>query len=159
MKELLELLEQDAKYSTADLAVMLSKSEEEIIQAIKKLEENKTILKYNTIIDWAKAGVDSVTATIEVKVTPQRAVGFDAIAERIYRFDEVRSVYLMSGSYDLLVVIEGNSLREVANFVSTRLAPIDGVISTTSHFMLKAYKKDGAILNDKENDHRLVVSP
>ena len=159
MKELLELLEQDAKYSTADLAVMLSKSEEEIIQAIKKLEENKTILKYNTIIDWAKAGVDSVTATIEVKVTPQREVGFDAIAERIYRFDEVRSVYLMSGSYDLLVVIEGNSLREVANFVSTRLSPIDGVISTTSHFMLKAYKKDGAILNDKENDHRLVVSP
>ena len=121
--------------------------------------KNKTILKYNTIIDWAKAGVDSVTATIEVKVTPQREVGFDAIAERIYRFDEVRSVYLMSGSYDLLVVIEGNSLREVANFVSTRLAPIDGVISTTSHFMLKAYKKDGAILNDKENDHRLVVSP
>ena len=159
MKELLELLGQDAKYSTADLAVMLSKSEEEIIQAIKKLEENKTILKYNTIIDWAKAGVDSVTATIEVKVTPQREVGFDAIAERIYRFDEVKTVYLMSGSFDLLVIIEGKSLKNVADFVARRLSTIEGVTSTRSHFMLKPYKKDGIIIDDKETDHRLVVSP
>ena len=106
-----------------------------------------------------KFGTDTVTAVIEINLTPQREVGFDAIAERIYRFDEVRTVYLMSGSFDLLVIIEGKSLQDVANFVATRLSTIDGVTQTRSHFMLKAYKKDGIVINDEERDRRLVVTP
>lgn len=126
---------------------------------MKKLEKEKIILGYNTMIDWEKYGDDSVSAMIEVNVTPQREFGFDAIAERIYRFDEVKTVYLMSGSFDLLVIIEGKSLKNVADFVARRLSTIEGVTSTRSHFMLKPYKKDGIIIDDKETDHRLVVSP
>ena len=159
MKQLLELLEHDAKRPVEELAAMLNRSVYEVSEQIKQLEKDKVILKYNTLINWEKFGIDSVTATIEVKVTPQREVGFDAIAERIYRFAEVRSVYLMSGGFDLLVMIEGKTLKDVSNFVSTRLATIDGVISTHSNFMLNAYKKDGVIINDQEKDRRLVVSP
>lgn len=159
MKQLLELLEHDAKRPISDLAAMLGRSEYEVSEQIKRLEKDKVILKYNTLINWEKFGDDTVTATIEVKVTPQREVGFDAIAERIYRFDEVRSVYLMSGAFDLLVMIEGKSLKDVSNFVSTRLATIEGVVSTRSNFMLKLYKKDGVIIDDHEHDRRLVVSP
>ncbi len=128
-------------------------------EEMKKLEKEKIILGYNTMIDWEKYGDDSVSAMIEVNVTPQREFGFDAIAERIYRFDEVKTVYLMSGSFDLLVIIEGKSLKNVADFVARRLSTIEGVTSTRSHFMLKPYKKDGIIIDDKETDHRLVVSP
>ena len=159
MRELLELLEHDAKRPVAELAAMLNRSEYEVEQQIKKLEDDKVILNYNTLINWEKFGDDTVTATIEVKVTPQREVGFDAIAERIYRFDEVRSVYLMSGAFDLLVMIEGKSLKDISNFVATRLATIEGVVSTRSNFMLKLYKKDGVIIEDREHDRRLVVSP
>lgn len=159
MRELLELLEHDAKIPVEELAAMLGRSEYEIQEQIKKLESDKVILTYNTLINWEKFGDNSVTATIEVKVTPQREVGFDAIAERIYRFDEVKSVYLMSGGFDLLVTIEGKSLKDVSNFVSTRLATIDGVISTRSNFLLKPYKKDGVIIDDQERDRRLVVTP
>jgi DNA-binding Lrp family transcriptional regulator len=159
MRELLELLEHDAKRPVEELAAMLNKSEYEIESEVKKLEKDKVILSYNTLINWEKIGDDTVTSIIEVKVTPQREVGFDAIAERIFRFDEVRSVYLMSGNFDLLVIIEGKSLKEVSNFVATRLSTIDGVTSTNSTFMLKAYKKDGIIIDDHEKDRRLVVSP
>lgn len=159
MKQLLELLEHDAKRPIADLAAMLGRSEYEVSEQIKRLEKDKVILKYNTLINWEKFGEDSVTAAIEVKVTPQREVGFDAIAERIYRFSEVKSVYLMSGGFDLLVMIEGKTLRDISNFVSTRLATIEGVISTNSNFVLKAYKKDGVVVDDQEKDRRLVVSP
>lgn len=159
LRELLELLEHDAKRPVSELAAMLNRSEYEVQEQIKKLEADKVILNYNTLINWEKFGSDTVTASIEVKVTPQREVGFDAIAERIYRFDEVRSVYLMSGGFDLLVTIEGKSLRDVSNFVATRLATIDGVISTHSNFLLKPYKKDGVIIDDQERDRRLVVSP
>ena len=159
MRELLELLEQDARRPVSELAPILKKSEYEVEQDIKKLEKDKVILAYNTLIDWEKFGDDHVTAMIEVNLTPEREVGFDAIAERIYRFDEVRTVYLMSGSFDLMVIIEGKSLREVANFVAKRLSTIDGVTATRSHFMLKPYKKDGVIINDEERDRRLVVSP
>ena len=107
----------------------------------------------------SRGGDDTVRASIEVNLTPEREGGFDAIAERIYRFEEVRTVYLMSGSFDLLVIIEGKSLQDVANFVATRLSTIEGVTQTRSHFMLKAYKKDGTIIDDKEKDRRLVVSP
>lgn len=159
MRELLELLEHDGRRSIKELATMLSRSEYEIEEQMKKLEKEKIILGYNTMIDWEKYGDDSVSAMIEVNVTPQREFGFDAIAERIYRFDEVKTVYLMSGSFDLLVIIEGKSLKNVADFVARRLSTIEGVTSTRSHFMLKPYKKDGIIIDDKETDHRLVVSP
>ncbi|MFA6848985.1 MAG: Lrp/AsnC family transcriptional regulator [Selenomonadaceae bacterium] len=159
MRELLELLEHDARRPVSELASMLHRSEYEVDQQIQQLEKDKVILNYSTLINWEKFGDDTVTSIIEVNVTPQREVGFDAIAERIYRFDEVRTVYLMSGSFDLLVIIEGKSLRDVANFVAMRLSTIEGVTTTRSHFMLKPYKKDGVIINDKERDHRLVVSP
>ena len=159
MRELLELLEHDAKRPVSEIAAMLKKSEYEIESDIKRLEKDKIILSYNTLIDWEKFGTDTVVAVIEINLTPQRETGFDAIAERIYRYDEVRTVYLMSGSFDLLVIIEGKSLKEVANFVATRLSTIDGVTATSSHFMLKAYKKDGVIIGDEETDRRLVVSP
>ena len=159
MRELLELLEHDARRPVNELAAILHRSEYEVEEQIKKLEKDKIILNYNTLINWEKFGDDTVTAIIEVNLMPQREVGFDAIAERIYRFDEVRTVYLMSGSFDLMVIIEGKSLQDVANFVATRLSTIEGVTATRSHFMLKPYKKDGVIINDKERDHRLVVSP
>ena len=159
MRELLELLEHDARRPVYELAAILHRSEYEVDEQIKKLEKDKIILNYNTLINWEKFGDDTVTAIIEVNLMPQREVGFDAIAERIYRFDEVRTVYLMSGSFDLMVIIEGKSLQDVANFVATRLSTIEGVTQTRSHFMLKPYKKDGVIINDKERDRRLVVSP
>ena len=159
MRELLELLEHDARRPVSELASMLQRSEYEVEKEIKELERNKIILSYNTLINWEKFGDDTVTAIIEVNLMPQREVGFDSIAERIYRFDEVRTVYLMSGSFDLLVIIEGKSLNDVANFVATRLATIEGVTGTRSHFMLKPDKKDGVIINDEERDCRLVVSP
>ncbi|HIX83768.1 MAG TPA: Lrp/AsnC family transcriptional regulator [Candidatus Megamonas gallistercoris] len=159
MRELLELLEHDARRSVKDLATMLGRSEYEVEEQMKKLEKNKIILGYNTMINWHKYGDNTVTAIIEVNVTPQREFGFDAIAERIYRFDEVKTVYLMSGSFDLLVIIEGKTLNNIADFVARRLSTIEGVTSTRSHFMLKAYKKDGIIIDDKEKDHRLVITP
>ena len=159
MNELLELLEHDARRPVSELAAILHRSEYEVEKDLRQLEKDNIILGYNTLINWEKAGAKLVTAVIEVKLTPQREVGFDAIAERIYRFEEVRTVYLMSGSFDLLVIIEGKSLQDVANFVAKHLSTIDGVTQTRSHFMLKAYKKDGTIIDDKEKDRRLVVSP
>lgn len=159
MRELLELLEHDARRPVNELAPILGKSEYEVEQDIKRLEKDRIILSYNTLINWEKFGDEFVTGIIEINLTPQREVGFDAIAERIYRYDEVKSVYLMSGSFDLMVIIEGKSLKEIANFVTTRLATIEGVTQTRTHFMLKAYKKDGVIVDDEERDRRLVVSP
>jgi len=159
MKELLDLLEKDYTQSPEQLAVMLNISAEEVTRLIAKFEQEQIIVKYQTIVDWEKAGIDQVTAVIEVKITPQREVGFDAIAERIYRYPEVRSVYLMSGSYDLSVSVEGANLREVADFVSAKLSTIEGVVSTNTNFMLKKYKYAGVIINDIEDQHRLVISP
>lgn len=159
MRELLELLEQDARRPVGELASILGKSEYEVKNDISKLEKDKIILSYNTLINWQKFGDDTVTAVIEVNLTPEREHGFDAIAERIERFDEVRTVYLMSGSLDLLVIIEGKSLNDVANFVAMKLATIDEVTGTRTHFMLKPYKKDGVILDDKEKDRRQVIMP
>lgn len=159
MRELLELLEKDHSLTVEQLATMLDKPDAEIAATMKRLEAEKIIVRYQTIVNWEKAGIERVTAIIDVKITPQREVGFDAIAERIYRFPEVRSLYLMSGAYDLLVMVEGNSLKEVSRFVSTKLSTIEGVLSTTTHFMLKAYKESGIILDDVEEDRRLAVSP
>ncbi|SFG87736.1 DNA-binding transcriptional regulator, Lrp family [Desulfotomaculum arcticum] len=158
-KEILELLENNAKLTAEEIAVMLNVDTSEVKSIIRELEGRKAILRYITLVNWEKVGEEKVSALIEVRITPQRDVGFDAVAERIYRFPEVRSMRLMSGTYDLAVFLEGRSMREVSNFVSTKLATIEGVVSTTTHFVLKAYKQDGVILEDGEEDRRLVISP
>jgi DNA-binding Lrp family transcriptional regulator len=157
--QILHLLEENSTLPKETIATMLGASPEEVAAAIDELERQKVILRYSTVINWEKAGVDHLTAMIEVKVTPQRDSGFDALAERIYRFPEVRSVYLMSGAYDLSVIVEGKSIKEVARFVSEKLSTIEHVISTTTHFILKKYKQDGVIFEDHEDDQRLVISP
>ncbi len=159
MKELLDLLEKDCTQPLEQLAALLRRSKDEVAAQIKQLEAEKIIVKYQPIINWEQVGEDRVTAIIDVRITPQREVGFDAIAERICRFPEVVSLYLMSGAYDLSVMVEGHTLKEVSQFVATKLSTIDGVISTTTHFMLKRYKYAGVIIEDREEDHRLVVSP
>lgn len=159
MKKLLQLLQDNCKLTAQDIALMINMPVKEVEAQIKELEENKTIIKYHTFINWEKAGDESVSALIDVKVTPQRGVGFDKVAERIYRFPEVKSVYLMSGGYDLSVLIEGKTMKEVALFVAIKLATIEDVQSTTTHFVLKKYKQEGVILEDQEEDRRLVISP
>ncbi|WP_134703716.1 Lrp/AsnC family transcriptional regulator [Ammoniphilus sp. YIM 78166] len=158
--ELLVLLEQDARQTHDKLAMMLAVSKQEVEEAIAQLEKDKVILRYPALINWDKIQADEqVTAMIDVKVTPQRDKGFDDIAERIYRFPEVKSVYLMSGAYDLSVTIEGKTMREVAFFVSQKLATLDHVISTATHFILKTYKHDGVVYDQQDGDRRMVVSP
>jgi DNA-binding Lrp family transcriptional regulator len=159
VKKLLEILEKNHNTSLEDLAAMFNSSITEIAAEIKRLQDEKIIVRYHTIVNWEKFGINKVTAVIDVRITPQREVGFDSIAERIYRFPEVRSLYLMSGGYDLLVMLEGQTLMDVASFVSNKLSTIDGILSTTTHFMLKKYKYDGVIIEDEESDHRLVVTP
>ena len=154
MKELLELLEHDARRPVNELASMLHRSEYEVEQDIKKLEKDKIILSYNTLINWEKFGTDTVTAVIEINLTPQREVGFDAIAERIYRFDEVRTVYLMSGSFDLAVFIEGRTMKEVAYFVAQKLSTLDSIVATATHFVLRKYKDKGVVYGPAETDER-----
>ena len=127
--------------------------------AIAGLEEQRIILKYPALINWEKVDVEEVEALIEVRVTPERDHGFDAIAEQIYRFEEVRNVYLMSGGYDLLVMLKSSSLKKLALFVAQKLSTIDGVLSTATHFVLKRYKSEGVILDEKTEDRRLKVSP
>jgi DNA-binding Lrp family transcriptional regulator len=157
MKEILRILEDDARTTTKQISTMTGTPTAEIARLIKKAEQDQTILKYKTIINWEKLGEELVWALIEVKVTPQRDVGFEAIAERIYRFPQARTVYLVSGTYDLLVIVVGKTMHEVANFVSQKLAPIEGVQGTVTHFMLKRYKEDGEILEGKEEVRRQPV--
>lgn len=157
--KVLKLLASNSRMSFEQMAVMLDCSVQEITQIVKELEENKIILQYTTVTNWEKCESDLVTALIEVKVTPQREVGFDAVAERIYRFPEVRAVSLMSGGYDLAVFIEGKNLKEIALFVAEKLATIEHVQSTRTHFVLKKYKEAGVIFEDKEEDRRQVVTP
>lgn len=158
-REILEILESNSKITAEEIAIMLNANPVEVKKKIKELEAKKIILKYMTLINWEKAGEGKVEAVIEVRITPQRDVGYDFVAERIYRFPEVRSVRLMSGTYDLAVYVQGKTMKDVAHFVSTKLATIEGVVSTTTHFVLKAYKQDGVILGDEEEDRRLVISP
>ncbi len=157
-EEILEILHEDAMTPTNQIALMLGIDENEVIQNIEELKRDNIIVKYHAMINWDKAKSQDVEAIIEVKVTPQRDRGFESIAKRIYRFDEVKSVYLMSGAYDLMVLIQGANLKQVASFVSEKLSTLDGVTSTATHFVLKRYKEDGVILDDTV-DERLVVSP
>lgn len=158
--EILEILQKDARFEASDIAKMIGLAEAEVVKMIRRLEEEKLIVHYATLVDWAKMdNYTGVTAMIDVKVTPKHGVGFNEVAERIYRFKEVSSVYLMSGVYDLSVTVEGKSMNEIARFVSEKLSTLDSVVSTTTHFQLKKYKHDGMIYTSNEQDHRIVVSP
>ncbi len=158
-KEILEVLEKDSRTTVTDLAVMLGQAEDDIAAAISDMEREKIICGYHTLINWDRTCQDRVTALIEVKVTPQRDEGFDAIAAKIYNFKEVSSVYLMSGAFDLTVIVEGKTMKEVALFVGQRLAVIDAVLSTATHFVLKKYKDHGFIMDVDRKDERMLVSP
>ena len=157
--KVLQLVWEDSRIRPADAAVMLGMTEEAVRAAIEKLESEKVIVGYPALINWDKTPVEKVKAVIEVKVTPQRDMGFDAIAARIYRFDEVKAVYLMSGAYDLMLEVQADNLRTLASFVSQKLATIDNVQSTATHFVLKKYKVDGVIFEEDHADGRLAVSP
>jgi DNA-binding Lrp family transcriptional regulator len=157
LKEILKILENDARITTKQISTMTGIPGDEVAKLIKQAEEDRTILKYKTVINWDKVENERVWALIEVKITPQRDVGFDSIAERIYRFAEARTVYLISGTYDLLVLVMGKTIHEIADFVSQKLAPIEEVQGTVTHFMLKRYKEDGEIVEGGEEVRRQPV--
>ena len=156
-KEILKILENDARATPEQISTMTGISVKEVTKLIKQAEKDRVILKYKTMINWNKVEDEQVSALIEVRVTPQRDVGFTSIAERIYRFPQARTVYLLSGTYDLLVLVTGKTMHEVADFVSQKLAPIEGVQATVTHFMLKKYKEDGEIIEDKDGVRRQQV--
>ncbi len=158
-EKILTAIDKNSKMSAADLAIILGTTEEEITTAIKEMEEEAVICGYPTLINWDKVQCERVTALIELKVTPQRGLGFDKIAERIYQFDEVQSLYLMSGGFDLTVILEGKTMKEVANFVSGKLAPMDAILSTATHFVLKKYKEHGLPLVHSKKDERMLITP
>ncbi len=157
--QILEAIDQNARFSTKELAIMLGQDEAAVAEEIIKMEEEKVICGYTTLIDWDKTELSQVIAMIEVKVTPQRGQGFDKIAERIYQFEEVDAVYLMSGSFDLTVMLRGKSLKSVAQFVSDKLSPLESVLSTATHFVLKKYKEHGVTLVNDNKDERMLVTP
>jgi len=157
IKDILKILENDARTTTKQISTMTGASSAEVAKVIKQAEKDRIILKYKTVINWDKVADEQVWALIEVKITPQKDVGFDSVAEHIYRFIQVRSAYLASGTYDLLIVVVGKTEHEVADFVSQKLAPIEGVQGTVTHFMLKRYKEDGEILEGKEEVRREPV--
>ncbi len=154
MKQLLNLMENNGKLTNAEIAVMLGKERGEVAEMIEKCERDGVIIGYKTVIDWDKTDREYVSAIIEVKITPQRDRGFDKIAERIYNYPEVKDLYLVSGGFDLACVIEGRTMREVAYFVAQKLAPIEDVIATATHFVLRKYKADGMIYGTVETDLR-----
>ncbi len=158
-EELLRIIEKNSRMNLKELAVILGVEEIDVINELAALEAEGIICGYHTMIDWEKTSIDKVNALIEVRITPQRGQGFDTLAERIYRYAEVQSVYLISGGYDLLVSIEGKSLREVSSFVSDKLSTLDGVLSTATHFVLKKYKDHGTILTNKIEDERELITP
>ena len=159
MREILKILESDSRLSPEEIATMTGKTEDEVRRVIEECERKGIIRRYKTSIDWEKAGEQQVFAFIDVKVSPERGVGFDDIAERIYRYPEVHSVYLVSGTHDLRVVVSGTNMKEVAFFVAEKLAPAPGVRSTSTSFVLKSYKMEGILLGEGPDDHRLAVSP
>ncbi len=158
-EELLSIIERNSRIGIDELAVMLDKSEEAVLEELSSLEKEGIICGYHTLIDWEKTSLEKVNALIEVRVTPQRGQGFDKIAERIYNYPEVRAVYLISGGYDLLVTLEEKSLKEISNFVSDKLSTLDSVLSTATHFILKKYKDHGTILDKKHTDEREIITP
>lgn len=155
--ELLRLIEHNARLTQPELAVMLGTTEEAIAAELEQLHNDDIILGYTTVVNWEKTKRESVTALIEVRLTPQRDKGFDKIAQHLYRYPQVTSCYLMSGGFDLMLIIEDSTLREVASFISNKVAPIEGVVSTATHFILKKYKSNGVVFDDKPVDRREAV--
>lgn len=158
-EKILHLLEKNSRIDLHDAAIMLGVNEVELANEIAKMEEEKIICGYHTLINWDNTLDEVVTALIEVKVTPQRGLGFDKLAERIYKFDEVDAVYLMSGGFDFTVIINGQSMKNVAMFVSNKLATMDSILSTATHFVLKKYKDHGTVLVSESKDERMIVTP
>ncbi len=159
MEEILKILESDARASYETLATMTGRDAAEVERLVKEAEESGVIVRHRTMVNWEKLGHRDVWALIEVQIVPEREVGFDSIAERIYRFPEARSVYLVSGTYDLAVLISAADIYEVARFVSDKLATIAGVTDTVTHFLLKRYKEDYEILVEQDEDHRQPMQP
>ena len=159
MEEILNILDKEkGNVSRAKIAQMLGMEEKEVADKIEKMEKEHVIVGYKTIVNWDKTDKDVVVALIELRITPQRGEGFDKVAERIYKYPQVKSLYLMSGAYDLAVTIEGKSMKEVALFVAQKLAPMDSIISTATHFVLKKYKEEGIVFEDDEKDTRQVIT-
>jgi len=158
MKEILGILEKDARLTPKQIAEMTGETADEVERIIKQAEKDRIILKYKTIIDWSKAGEDQVWALVEVRITTQRDVGFDAMAERIYRFPQARSVFLASGKYDLALLVCGKTMQDVAFFISQKLAPLETVQSTVTHFIMKKYKEDGEILAGGDENKRQQIT-
>lgn len=158
-KQILSYLEKNSKMDSKEIAILLGTEPDVVENEIRKMEEEKIICGYHTMIDWDKTSSEMVTALIEVRVTPQRGQGFDSIAERIYKYPEVRSVYLISGGYDLMVILEGKTLKEVSQFVTDKLSTLDSVLSTATYFILKKYKDHGTIFDQKIKDERMLVTP
>uniref|UniRef100_UPI004057739E Lrp/AsnC family transcriptional regulator n=1 Tax=Acetatifactor sp. TaxID=1872090 RepID=UPI004057739E len=158
-EELLAIIEKNSRIDLKELAVLLGVEEIVVVNEMAAMEAEGIIGGYHTLINWEKTTIDKVSALIEVRVTPQRGQGFDKIAERIYQYPEVQSVYLMSGGYDLMIILEGKTLREVASFVSDKLSTLDTVLSTATHFILKKYKDHGTVFGQKKEDEREMFTP
>jgi DNA-binding Lrp family transcriptional regulator len=158
-EEILRIIERNSRIDTGELAVRLGRDESDVVNEMMKMEEEGIICGYHTMINWEKTTQETVTALIEVRVTPQRGEGFDKIAERVYKYPEVKSVYLISGGFDLLVTLEGKTLKEVSMFISDKLSTLDTVISTSTHFILKKYKDHGTIMTKKKQDERQMITP
>ena len=156
---ILDILTNDARVSVAQMATMLGVSQAEVADTVARLEKQRIIIKYPALINWDRVDIEQVEALIEVRIMPMRDRGFDAVAEQIYRFDEVSSVYLMSGGYDLMVMLKARTLKQLALFVAEKLSTIDGVMSTATHFVLKKYKNEGVIMDETTEDERLQVTP
>lgn len=158
-EKILTFIEKNSRIDLKELSVILGVDEIAVVNELADMEKENIICGYHTLIDWDKTTVEKVTALIEVRVTPQRGQGFDSIAERIYNYSEVTSVYLISGGFDLLVILEGKSLRDISQFVSDKLSTLESVLSTATHFILKKYKDHGTIMDKKNKDERMLVSP
>lgn len=157
-EKILSYIETNSRIDMHDLAIMMGTDEATIMNELEEMEQAHIICGYHTLINWEKAGIEKVTAMIEVRVTPQRGIGFDKVAERIYNYPEVNSVYLISGGFDFMVTLEGKTLREVSEFVSDKLSPLDSVLSTKTNFILKKYKDHGTIMAEQRKDERELVS-
>lgn len=157
-EKILSYIETNSRIDMHDLAIMMGTDEATIMNELEEMEQAHIICGYHTLINWEKAGIEKVTAMIEVRVTPQRGMGFDKVAERIYNYPEVNSVYLISGGFDFMVTLEGRTLREVSEFVSDKLSPLDSVLSTKTNFILKKYKDHGTIMAEQRKEERELVS-
>lgn len=158
-EKILTFIEKNSRVDLKELAIILGVDEAFVINELEQMEAEHVICGYHTIIDWDKVGIEKVTALIEVRVTPQRGMGFDKVAERVYNYPEVTSVYLISGGFDFMVILEGKTLREVSQFVSEKLSTLDSVLSTKTNFILKKYKDHGTVIAEKKKDERIQIAP